>query len=218
MSEHEEWRDVVGYEGLYQVSSLGRVRSTATGRIYGAPPADRRRGGETNYRVAHLKRADGIRRSFPVHRLVALAFLPNPEHKPVVNHRDGDRRNNRLSNLEWATYGENSRHAVGVLDCFSRDYPRRVRPSPLPCRPAEAMPPLSPREAALQEERDRRWRERDYPHRCAPWMDHPSEVANEGMVEIEEVLSTGWTVRRRPNAIANEGMVEPDEATAGRDL
>lgn len=64
------------------------------------------------YKVAVLRRAGRKRRSFYVHRLVALTWLPNPEGKSDVNHIDGDKANNRLDNLEWATRAENQAHAA----------------------------------------------------------------------------------------------------------
>ena len=103
MVEHREvWRDVPGYEGLYQVSSLGRImrggRIRKLKKDYGG------------YMVVSLcKKA--VQKDGKVRRLVALAFIPNPEHKRVVNHIDGDKQNNRVENLEWATHSENISHA-----------------------------------------------------------------------------------------------------------
>jgi hypothetical protein len=99
----EEWRDVKGYEGLYQVSSLGRVKSLNY----------RRSGKEKVLSTTH--HPDGYIRSSPfapdkrtiaIHRLVAQSFIPNPLNKPEVHHKNGKRDDNRLSNLMWATREE----------------------------------------------------------------------------------------------------------------
>ena len=103
----ELWRDVVSYEGLYQVSNLGRVKSFyGLGEKLLTPSVNK--GG---YEFVILTK-NKIRKSCKVHTLVARAFIPNPENKPVVHHRDSDRTNNRVDNLEWVTYHENSAYAV----------------------------------------------------------------------------------------------------------
>jgi hypothetical protein len=103
MSDHQElWKDVPGYEGLYQVSSCGRIMRG--GRIR-KPKKD-----HAGYLVVAFCK-NGIEKEWKVHRLVALAFLRNPERKRVVNHIDGDKQNNWVENLEWATHSENIRHA-----------------------------------------------------------------------------------------------------------
>jgi len=121
----EIFKDVPNYEGLYQVSNLGNVKSldryvkqkdkrgvliTANykGRIL---KKDLVRNGY--YRVT-LSRGDKQKR-FQVHRLVCFAFLENPLNKPCVNHKDGNGMNNELTNLEWCTYSENERHSIDVL-------------------------------------------------------------------------------------------------------
>lgn len=101
----EHWKDVEGTFGLLEVSDMGRVRSNMRdGRILKATPDNK------GYMRLHvtIKRQ---RRSYKVHRLVAEAFIPNPENKPQVNHIDGDKTNNAASNLEWATNKENAHHA-----------------------------------------------------------------------------------------------------------
>lgn len=96
----EEWRDVPGYEGLYQVSNLGRVYSFKTNRYL-------KMGINSHgYKRAPLLKDDKTQLR-NVHRLVALAFIPNPDNKPNVDHINGDKTDNRVTNLKWATQKEN---------------------------------------------------------------------------------------------------------------
>ena len=119
MVEGEKWRDIVGYEGLYQVSNLGRVRRLHNGRRHLSPtilkprPISGNRGLTKYLSVNPCKNAKS--RNLQVHRLVAEAFIPNPDNKPVVNHIDGDPSNNRAENLEWCTQQENGLHSVYTL-------------------------------------------------------------------------------------------------------
>lgn len=112
----EVWKDIEGYEGSYQVSSFGRVKSLARTRISKggciAPMKERIMAlkiGRNGY-VSIGFHSQG-KRFFTVHRLVAAAFIPNPENKPTVNHIDGNKKNNNVSNLEWSTHSEQSLHA-----------------------------------------------------------------------------------------------------------
>lgn len=105
-SKTEEWRDVPGYEGRYQASSLGRIQGP---RGLNKPFKNR-----DGYLVATLYTRDGKVRT-GVHRLVALAFIPNPEDKPQTNHKNGIRTDNRPENLEWVTCSENNLHRRRVL-------------------------------------------------------------------------------------------------------
>ena len=95
----EEWRDIKGYEGLYQVSNLGRVRSERK-ILKGTPDKD------GYLRVALCK--NGTRKYFGIHRLVATAFIYNTNNYPCVNHKDENKTNNRAKNLEWCTIAYNN--------------------------------------------------------------------------------------------------------------
>lgn len=97
----EIWKDVVGYEGIYQVSNLGNVK-----RKYILKPHKDRRG----YLFVNLSHNSKVLCS-RVHRLVALAFIPNPLNKKEINHKNGNKLDNRVENLEWATHKENMKHA-----------------------------------------------------------------------------------------------------------
>lgn len=117
----EEWRPIKGFEGRFEVSNLGRVRrlsytTTSTSRtgtkykVQIKPMMKKSTKGDDGYYDVGLGK-DGKDKFFSVHRLVAEAFIPNPENKPTVNHIDGDKSNNRFDNLEWATHQEQAQHA-----------------------------------------------------------------------------------------------------------
>lgn len=114
VENEEEWRDVAEYEDIYEVSSLGNVRNKKTKRVL--RPATK--GG---YALVGLCK-DGKGKTIPVHRLVAFAFIPNPENKPFVNHIDGNKTNNSLVNLEFATVQENCLHSAktGLIKFYKR--------------------------------------------------------------------------------------------------
>ena len=100
------WKDVLGYEGRYEVNTLGQVKATKSGKIL-SPQL----GGNGYYKVGLRKQVGGIKTREILHRLVATAFIPNPHNKPQVNHIDGNKLNNNVCNLEWVTASENSQHA-----------------------------------------------------------------------------------------------------------
>lgn len=112
--EGEIWLPITGYEGLYEVSNFGRVKSLPkVGFRHNAQLLKQRDNGD-GYKICQLMK-NGKRRTISTHRIVATAFLPNPECKQQVNHKDGDKYNNHSSNLEWCTSSENQIHKFRVL-------------------------------------------------------------------------------------------------------
>lgn len=101
----EIWKPIVGYEKYYEVSNFGRVR-----RIHYITLSKSR----NEYLRAHISK-NNKPKNVLVHRLVAEAFLPNPENKPQVNHINGDKADNRVENLEWNTVSENTLHAWHII-------------------------------------------------------------------------------------------------------
>lgn len=91
MAEQEVWKDVKGYEGLYQISNLGRLKNLKTGKFL-----------NPGYIVGLYKNSK--RKQYAFHRLVADHFVPNPKNLPIVIHKNCDRSDNRASNLKWIGY------------------------------------------------------------------------------------------------------------------
>ena len=101
-------KDIKGYEGHYAVSDTGKVYSIKNKKEL-KPSLH-----PTGYYVVKLYK-NNIAKNYRVHRLVAEAFIPNPNGKPTVNHKSGNKIDNRVGNLEWATYLENNLHSIHVL-------------------------------------------------------------------------------------------------------
>lgn len=100
----EKWKDIQGYEGLYQISNLGNVKSIKKGIIIG----DVIKGG---YRRIPLYK-NGKYKRFMIHRLVAEAFVKNPDNKPEIDHIDGNPLNNKVDNLRWCNHTENLNNPI----------------------------------------------------------------------------------------------------------
>lgn len=115
----EIWKDIKGYEDCYQISSFGRIKSKRryVKHNYGGLKILKEKFLSSNnidsggYCIAVLCK-NGGRKTFKIHRLVCLHFLKNNKNKPHVNHKDGNKSNNYISNLEWCTRSENVRHAI----------------------------------------------------------------------------------------------------------
>jgi hypothetical protein len=124
----EVWKDINGYDGYYQVSNIGNVRSLERTVGIDFTNMNNTLTGIGNFRVKgkilkpsgnrYLKvglRKNGVTTFYTVHRLVASAFIPNTENKACVNHKSGDKTNNDVDNLEWSSYAENINHARYTL-------------------------------------------------------------------------------------------------------
>lgn len=134
----EQWVDIKGYEGLYQLSNLGKVKALqkevnnpwGTSTIRKEKLLKIRPIGKKRY--IHVKLVDNTKISyFTLHRLLALHFIPNPEGKPIINHKDSNPFNNSLDNLEWCTHSENTQHAFKNGRC---EYMKQVNSMKLKLR------------------------------------------------------------------------------------
>ena len=108
--EEEIWKSIKGYEGLYEISSLGRVKSLnyrGTGKEKLLKNIEDYKG----YLTVTLTK-NGKQKQFKVHRLVAEAFIPNPEGKPCIDHINTIRNDNRIENIRWVTYEENNNNPL----------------------------------------------------------------------------------------------------------
>lgn len=128
----EIWKDIPGFEGLYQVSNLGRVKSLPRGKQW---PYRRTHNNirkprvKNGYYQVNLSKENKVK-WISVHRLVALAFIPNPDNLPCINHRDENRLNNSIENLEWCSYAYNANYGTArqrQIESMKRNDPLNIR-------------------------------------------------------------------------------------------
>ena len=112
MIEKEVWNDIQGYEGLYQVSNLGRVKSLNYNRT--GKECILKYGINTDGYLYVILSKNCICKNRTIHRLVATAFIDNPDNLPYINHKDENKLNNRVENLEWCTAEYNSNYGTGI--------------------------------------------------------------------------------------------------------
>ena len=133
--EKERWRAVKGYEGIYSISNFGRVYSRPRKVVYNTGKKVKQAGkllkssiNKEGYLYVNLTKHSECKQ-VKVHRLVAIAIIYNPENKPEVNHKDGDKTNSLYSNLEWNTKSENILHAyrIGLFDNHIKNYTDAVK-------------------------------------------------------------------------------------------
>ena len=116
----EIWKDIEGFEGLYKVSNLGRIKSLN----YRCTKKEKllKHGSDKDGYLNVKLCKEGKVKSRSVHRLVAQAFIPNPDNKPEVNHKDEDKTNNKVENLEWVTSKENINYGTRTERCSKPIY------------------------------------------------------------------------------------------------
>lgn len=109
MKNNEIWKDIEGYEGMYQVSNLGRVKSIKFRKEKILKP------GRDTYGYLHISLSkNGERKQYLIHRLVAQAFIANPDNLSMINHKDENPSNNRVENLEWCTAKYNNNYGTKI--------------------------------------------------------------------------------------------------------
>ena len=130
---NEAWKPVAGFEGLYQISNTGKIRREKNDRLRNRYPALREMTPRLDYQgylqitLCHL----GTRKTIKMHRAIAEAFIPNPLTKATINHKNGNKADNRIENLEWMSAPDNARHYWQVL----RKQPRLTAAATIPRMP-----------------------------------------------------------------------------------
>lgn len=117
----EIWRDIIGYEGLYQVSNFGNVKSLGNGICKTKEKIMKARKNKWGYLYLNLSKG-GKKKTYTIHRLVAHAFLPNPYNLPQVNHKDEDKTNNRVDNLEFCSAKSNCNYGTRNIRSAEKRY------------------------------------------------------------------------------------------------
>lgn len=111
----ETWKDIKGYEGFYKISNYGNVMSLPRNGTVKHSRILKQNTDKCGYKYVNLQKL-GKSKTEKVHRLVANNFIPNTQNKREVNHKDGNKANNRVDNLEWVTTSENQLHSIYALD------------------------------------------------------------------------------------------------------
>lgn len=117
-----EWKDVVGFEGIYLVSNTGKIYSKLTNKILKTCISNR------GYELVCLKNDTHKRKQYTVHRIVANAFIPNINNDPIINHKDENKLNNNADNLEWCnyhynnTYNDNRKRASNTIIQHNKEF------------------------------------------------------------------------------------------------
>ncbi len=116
----DNWKDIPSYEGIYKISDTGKVRSVERyvkhrkNQILIKGRIRKLKSHRSGYLCIDLHKGESVDKWFQVHRLVGIAFIPNPDNKPEINHIDGNKSNNHYTNLEWCTRSENMKHAYDI--------------------------------------------------------------------------------------------------------
>lgn len=109
----EVWKDIPGYEGFYQVSNLGKIKSLPRNGTILTERILKENLSARKYYFVLLSKNNNVKAK-QIHRLVAETFIPNTNNYPIINHKNGNKLDNRVENLEWCTYSRNNKHAFDI--------------------------------------------------------------------------------------------------------